>query len=283
MAKRLKIGEALTRWREGEGAEVTGRVSFQLEKVYNTKNGRTYGPYGPYWYVYYWTGDNTPSQYARPKGGRTKMRSRYLGKPEMVDPSTISASELGKLLKERDWSPKPFVDSGVPEDLRPPALPAPSAITLIACSAKKGKRAAPAAELYTSVWFQKARAYAQTREDEYGDPWFILSALHGLTDPDEVIEPYDVTLNKMPLAKRKIWATRVLAAVAQEVELHATITILAGTRYTDLLVPMLRNAGYLVELPLQSAGIGQQLKLLSLPDFWRRPVQSGQLLHPPRR
>lgn len=270
MGKRLKIGQALTRWREGEGEAVTGRVTFQLEKVYNTKGGRKYGPYGPYWYVYYWTGADTPSQYARPKGGRRKQRSRYLGKPGVVDPRTITAGELGKLLKERDWSPQPFIDSGVPQDMRPPALPAPNAITLIACSATKGKAAAPAAELYQSVWFQKARAFAQTREDEYGDPWFILSALHGLTDPDEVIEPYDVTLNKMPLAKRKIWAMRVLAAVAQEVELHATITILAGTRYTDLLVPLLRSAGYTVELPLQGAGIGQQLKLLSGPEFWRR-------------
>lgn len=263
MAKRLKVGEAITRWRELDGGvNLRGRVSFQLEKVFNTKGGRTYGPYGPYWYVYYWTGDDTPSPGARPKGGRTAMRSRYLGKPDAVDPYTISAAELGKLLKERAWSPAPFVDSGAPEHLRPPAAPLPSAITLIACSAKKLKVPAPAASMYTSDWFRKARAYAQRLEDVYGDPWFILSGKYGLLDPDEVIEPYDVSLNKMPTAQRKLWAARVLAAVSQEVELGASIKIVGGSRYYDLLSPLLQGAGYDVQLPLQGMAIGKQLQWL---------------------
>ena len=273
MGKRLKVGEAITRWRAGDGAELRGRVSFQLEKVYNTKGGRTYGPYGPYWYVYYWTGDNTPSPGARPKGGRTAMRSRYLGKPDAVDPHTISAGELGKLLKERAWSPAPFVD----EELRhPPAAPGATAITLVACSAKKLALPAPAASMYTSDWFRKARAWAQRREDEYGDLWFIMSAKYGLLDPDEEIEPYDVTLNKMPIEARKLWANRVLRAVTnltsetEEVERGATITILGGTRYTDLLAPALHRAGYFVELPLQGMAIGKQLAWLKHPASWRR-------------
>lgn len=45
-----------------------------------------------------------------------------------------------------------------------------------------GKRPgpAPAADLYTSDWFRKARAYAE----RYADTWFVLSALHGVLAPD---------------------------------------------------------------------------------------------------
>ena len=51
---------------------------------------------------------------------------------------------------------------------------------------------------------EKARRYAERR-----GRWFILSALHGLLDPSAVIAPYDVTLKKMPAAKRKEWGQKV--------------------------------------------------------------------------
>ena len=44
---------------------------------------------------------------------------------------------------------------------------------------------AKAKDLYTSDWFRKARAYVEHR----GGPWFILSAEHGLVDPETVIGP----------------------------------------------------------------------------------------------
>ena len=37
----------------------------------------------------------------------------------------------------------------------------------------------------------------------------MLSAEHGLVDPDEVIAPYDKTLNNVPIAVRRQWAERV--------------------------------------------------------------------------
>jgi len=134
--------------------------------------------------------------------------------------------------------------------------------------------------MYTSDWFRKARAWAERREDEYGDPWFILSAKYGLLDPDEEIEPYDVTLNKMPMQARKLWANRVLVAVVnlasqtEEIERNATITILGGTRYTDLLAPLLHRYGFFVDLPLQGLAIGKQLKLLKHPASWRRDFKA---------
>jgi hypothetical protein len=43
-----------------------------------------------------------------------------------------------------------------------------------------------------------------------GGPWFILSAKYGLVDPGQVIEPYEMTLNRMGRRERQAWAERVL-------------------------------------------------------------------------
>ena len=71
---------------------------------------------------------------------------------------------------------------------------------LVACCGPRLKESAPAADLYISDLFKKARTYAERR-----GRWFILSALYGLLDPSAVIAPYDVTLKKMPAAKRREW------------------------------------------------------------------------------
>ena len=65
---------------------------------------------------------------------------------------------------------------------------------LIACSATKLDHAAPARELYTGQAFRFAMAAAAD-----GDA-LILSALHGLVHPSQVIEPYNVTLSELPAA-----------------------------------------------------------------------------------
>src|ERR1700683_3595000 len=77
-------------------------------------------------------------------------------------------------------------------------------VTLVACCGPKLAEPAPAADLYVSALFKKARTYAEQR-----GRWFILSALHGLLDPSTVIDPYDVTLKKMPAQKRREWGQKV--------------------------------------------------------------------------
>ena len=63
---------------------------------------------------------------------------------------------------------------------------------LVSCVSKKQNSAQPARELYVSAWFLKARAYAEA----HGERWFVLSAEHGLLRPDDVIHPYEKTLNR---------------------------------------------------------------------------------------
>ncbi len=60
-------------------------------------------------------------------------------------------------------------------------------LVLIGCVASKLPASAPAKDLYTSALWMKRRTYAE----QSGGPWAILSAEHGLVQPDQVISPYD--------------------------------------------------------------------------------------------
>ncbi len=64
---------------------------------------------------------------------------------------------------------------------------------LVSCVSQKLPVSAPAKDLYTSPLFCKARSYVERK----GQPWFILSAKHGLLHPDQPVAPYDLTLNTM--------------------------------------------------------------------------------------
>jgi len=63
-------------------------------------------------------------------------------------------------------------------------------ICLVSCVWPKRATTALAKDLYRSDWFLKARACAESA----GSCWFILSAEYGLVHPDEMIEPYEMTL-----------------------------------------------------------------------------------------
>lgn len=59
---------------------------------------------------------------------------------------------------------------------------------LIQCTKSKRNRAAKARYLYDkSNYFVAMREYAKAT----GEDWYILSAKHGLVDPDTELEPYD--------------------------------------------------------------------------------------------
>ena len=62
-----------------------------------------------------------------------------------------------------------------------------------------------AGNLYTSPWFIMARGLVEKTDQ----PWFILSAKHGLVSPDTVIPPYEATLNTMSVADRRAWGVMV--------------------------------------------------------------------------
>jgi hypothetical protein len=122
------------------------------------------------------------------------------------------------------------------------------------------KRPTPskAKELYVSDWFKKARRYVE----QSGDPWFILSAEHGLLDPDAVISPYERTLNRMGVRDRRAWAAKVIEQMERSLPRSDRIVVLAGERYREGLMDYLRGRTRSVLIPLEGLKIGEQLRWL---------------------
>jgi len=116
-----------------------------------------------------------------------------------------------------------------------------------------------AKDLYDSVLFTKSREFVE----RCCDSWFILSAKHGLVEPTEILEPYEETLNTKSRRERDDWANRVWASLRRLLKPDDRITILAGERYRERLVPLIKEHGCRVEVPMQGLGIGRQLQWLS--------------------
>ena len=106
-------------------------------------------------------------------------------------------------------------------------------VGLIGCSASKLDRSAPARELYTGELFKVSVAWL---EHFHVPEWGILSAKHGLVMPEQVIEPYDVCLARLPAEERKAWAKRTGEQIGKRWGKYSTIFIvIAGAEYREAL------------------------------------------------
>jgi DGQHR domain-containing protein len=139
-------------------------------------------------------------------------------------------------------------------------------VGLVACSKIKAAEPRPAAELYASPLFRKAAAYSRRHYDR----WFILSALHGLVEPEVVLAPYDLTLTAMTPTEREAWADRVVAELDRRGLRHARFFLHAGRAYAGVLTDRLD-----CELPLAGLGVGRQLA-----RYERRTMKSNVLRLP---
>lgn len=129
-------------------------------------------------------------------------------------------------------------------------------IALVGCGKEKLGHAAPACELYTGPLFRAARRWAET----FADRWFILSAQHGLLDPDAVIEPYDLKLSQLSREERERWAEWTTAQIAEVRTDDTKIIAFAGGDYINTL----RNDGcgawrWSILDPLERLEVGQRL------------------------
>jgi len=128
-------------------------------------------------------------------------------------------------------------------------------VILIGCTKEKLSHAAPARDLYTGRVFRASVAYAEAK----GEPWAVLSALHGVVLPDAVIEPYDVTLADRPRAERLSWAGLV-AEQLDELGAPSRITVLAGGAYVDGCERYGRHRTF--DAPLAGMGAGERYAAL---------------------
>jgi hypothetical protein len=125
-----------------------------------------------------------------------------------------------------------------------------SEIGLVSCVKTKRDETATSKNLYTSDYFEKMRSYAE----QYHEDWWILSANHGLLDPDgEPIAPYDETLSGARKAKKREWAERVAEQLDEEGLLSDDVTLVihAGKDYYEELLPLIEGSGVNIEIPTE--------------------------------
>ena len=137
--------------------------------------------------------------------------------------------------------------------------PSSRRIGLVGCVKKKLPQPQSAKNLYRSTLFTGRRSFVEQSCDE----WWILSAEHGLVDPEDLLAPYDFTLNDATKEERRQWATRVFAAIVQKIqpERGDIFEIHAGANYRDFgLTDALENLGCIIENPTKGMGIGKQLQ-----------------------
>lgn len=138
---------------------------------------------------------------------------------------------------------------------------APQTVHLVACCSKKLSTPAPARELYCSPLFLKTRAVVEAT----GQPWFILSARHGLVEPTQVLEPYNWSLKDSGKRLREAWGSRAMSSLNHKMGRSVRLVLWAGHDYRDALHWGIRHhLCWSIEqvVPLKGLGIGQQLQRL---------------------
>ena len=125
-------------------------------------------------------------------------------------------------------------------------------VTLIQCTDTKRDEPAPAWHLYEpSNYFTCQRRWALAR----GQPWYILSAKHGLVHPGRPLRPYDAY--GLSAEQAETIATTLADRGVTAVHLNA------GRAYTDALVPALERAGMTVFQPFEGLRIGSRMSELN--------------------
>jgi len=129
-------------------------------------------------------------------------------------------------------------------------------IYLVSCVKEKISSPSPAKDLYTSRLFECSKELVifsinVLRQRGVEAEWFILSAKYGLVHPDEVLAPYNLTLNDMGLRERRNWSLKVYKELKQHLERKGLpkdvcIIFLAGKKYREFLMKWLRRDGYMV-------------------------------------
>ena len=123
--------------------------------------------------------------------------------------------------------------------------PKTGCVFLVSCGKTKQKSMVPAKELYISDRFKRSRASVEAT----GCPWFVISAEHGLLNPDKPTEPYDKTLKGATPEVRKEWAEDVKEQMDKYLPDGEIIVILAEEDYYKDLIPYLKERFAYVMIP----------------------------------
>ena len=124
----------------------------------------------------------------------------------------------------------------------------------ISCVKSKRKTKAKARDMYISPLFRYSLKYALSLTSE--NKIYILSAKYGLLKLNEVINPYELTLNTMSESEKKKWAYKVYLQMKKcGLNFDEDAIFLTGKNYRKYLITKFPNA----TAPLKNLGLGMQL------------------------
>ncbi|MCE5797984.1 hypothetical protein JL773_11135 [Staphylococcus pseudintermedius] len=131
-------------------------------------------------------------------------------------------------------------------------------IVFISCVKSKLNQQTTAENLYKSNLFRKQLKYAKqitTKDDHI----YILSAKYGVLELDDIVSPYELTLNNMNKLKRKQWAYKCVKQLQEkEIDFKDKAIFLTGKPYSQYLSQLFPNK----EFPLNDLSFGMRLKQL---------------------
>jgi hypothetical protein len=150
----------------------------------------------------------------------------------------------------------------------PPGTP-PIRVALVGCGKTKLDHPAPARRLYVGNLFTMTRDHVEARlcAGEI-DAWYVLSARHGILTPDQVVDPYDATMQGMNQDALRIWVNRVDGAFRCGNPGYGkwgtkggrlVVDIYAGAAYTDPLLACWRGISWEINTPLAGLQMGERL------------------------
>lgn len=127
-------------------------------------------------------------------------------------------------------------------------------IVFLGCGAKKNDKKCKAIEMYTGELFKKRYEYSKILK---ADKIFILSAKYHVLELDDMIFPYNKTLNDMDEKSQKIWSLVCKKKLDKKnIDYDDDVYFLCGENYFKYLSPYFKNSHY----PVANLRIGEQLK-----------------------
>lgn len=120
-------------------------------------------------------------------------------------------------------------------------------VVLIGSSGAVGDAPDAVGRLFRSDGFAAARTHAVHSRL----PWFVLSAKHGLLDPDDVVSPFAIQIDDQPAAYRTAWGEWVVAQLADRVQLDGVVVeVHGGVDFAQPLRQPLARRGAVLDIPL---------------------------------
>ena len=131
-------------------------------------------------------------------------------------------------------------------------------LAVVSCTGPMRPQPARARDVFESPLFKELCTFAE-RE---ADIWFLLSAEHGLLDPETVITPTAKGISRKESAARREWARLVIEQLTPHLTGVERVLVLANARAREFLLDFLSREGREVEVPMDGLSLGEQLQWL---------------------